>query len=320
VNENPVYDVIVIGAGPAGLTAGLYASRRDLKTLIISKNLGGQAVLSHEIENYPGFEAIDGVSLIQKMGRQAVAFGAEMKFGEIKEIKKAKNKFIIKTDDDSYDSRSLILALGLTPKTLDVPGEKKLVGRGVCYCATCDGPLFRGKDVAVIGGGNSALGAAKYLSGIAKQVYLVHRREEFRGEEQLVKELKKKENIQFVLNAEILEIKGQQFVEGMKVKDKKTEKEAVLALQGIFVEIGYFAKINFLKDLIEINGQNEIITDKNTRTSCPGIFAAGDVTDVADKQIVISAGEGAKAALEAYRYLFAHKADKKTEKVLPDWE
>jgi len=315
------YDVIIIGAGPAGMTAGLYASRRDLKTLIITKNIGGQAILSHEVENYPGFEAVDGVTLMEKFGRQAVAFGAEMKFGEVKSVKKQAEKFLVKTDTAEFEGRALILALGLNPRTLDVPGEKKLVGRGVCYCATCDGPLFRGKTVAVVGGGNSALGAARYLSGIAQKVYLIHRRDQFRGEEFLVKELKKHKNVELCLNTEVTAVKGQTQVEALAVKNSITAAATELPLGGVFVEIGYAANVNFLNDLVKINAKQEIVTDKDARTSCRGIFACGDVTDVTDKQIIISAGEGAKAALEAYRYLFAHKKeDKAEEKVLPDWE
>lgn len=315
-----VFDVIIIGGGPAGLTAGLYASRRGLKTLIMAKNLGGQTVLSHEIENFPGFEAIDGVSLIQKFGRQAIAFGGEMKITEVKSIKKIKDNFIVKTEGDEFHSKSIILALGLNPRTLDVPGEKKLVGRGVCYCATCDGPLYRNKTVAVIGGGNSALGAAKYLSEIATKVYLIHRRDEFRGEDYMVKWLEKKDNVELILDTDILEVKGQQFVEALKIKNKKTDIESEIILNGIFIEIGYAANIEFLNDLVKTNKLKEIITDKHTHTSEPGIFACGDITDCLDKQIVIAAGEGAKAALAAYRFVHENKNAKKDEKVLPDWE
>ncbi|MFA6322817.1 MAG: thioredoxin-disulfide reductase [Candidatus Buchananbacteria bacterium] len=319
MNENQ-FDVIIVGAGPAGLTAGLYASRRDLKTLIVSKNLGGQAVLSHEIENFPGFEAIDGISLIQKMSHQVLAFGAEIKYGEVKEIKKNKAGFIVKFGDHEFECKTVILALGLLPKTLDVAGEKKLLGRGVCYCATCDGPLYRNKIVAVVGGGNSALGAAQYLSGLAKQVYLIHRREEFRGEEYKVKELKKTKNVTILLNTDVVEIKGQHLVESLVLKDKTKNENIELGINGMFIEIGYSANIDFLNDLVQANKNKEIITDKNTKTSCSGIFACGDVTDVADKQMVISAGEGAKAALEAYRFIHAQKSAKAEEKVLPDWE
>jgi thioredoxin reductase (NADPH) len=169
--------------------------------------------------------------------------------------------------------------------------------------------------VAVIGGGNSALGAARYLSNIAKQVYLVHRRDEFRGEEFVVKELKKKENVELILNVDLIEIKGQSFVESLIVKDKKTNQTREISLNGIFVEIGYVAKTDFIKDLVKLNKAGEIITDKKMQTSCAGIFACGDVTDVEDKQIIISAGQGAQAALQAYKYLVSKK-----EEALPDWE
>ena len=186
---NEVYDLIIIGAGPAGLTAGLYGARRALKTLIISKDLGGQASISHDVENYPGVDLIDGLSLMKKFADQANKFGARIKYGEVTEIKKDANGFLIKTDRENFKGKALILAFGLTPTNLNVPGEQKFKGRGVSYCATCDGPLFKEKSVAVIGGGNSALDAAEYLSKIAGKVYLIHRRDQFRGEEVVVKEL-----------------------------------------------------------------------------------------------------------------------------------
>ncbi len=314
--EKKVFDLIIIGAGPAGLTAGIYAARRELKTLIISKNLGGQAILSHEIENYPGLEAIDGVSLIHKFSRQALEFGAEMKYGEVVEIKKNKNIFIVQDEkNESYKAKTVILALGLSPKKIEVPGETKLTGKGVCYCATCDGPLYRNKEVAVIGGGNSALGAARYLSEIAKKVYLIHRRPEFRGEAVAAKALTKKENVKILLSTEILEVKGQNFVEGLLIKNNQTNKISEIPINGIFVEIGYITKTEFIKDLIKLNDKGEIITDQKTKTSVEGIFACGDTTEIEDKQIIISAGQGAQAALQAYKYI-----KEKTTALLPDWE
>ena len=314
--SDSVFDLIIVGAGPAGLSAGIYAARRELKTLIISKTLGGQAVFSHEIENYPGLEAIDGVSLVHKMSRQSLSFGAEMKFGEVNKISKNKNIFSVKTEaGDEYKAKAVILALGLSPRQLDVAGENKLTGKGVCYCATCDGPLYRNKEVAVIGGGNSALGAARYLSEMAKKVYLIHRRPEFRGEALVVKLLKEKENIEIILNAKILEIKGQHLVESLLIEDVATNKNREILLNGVFVEIGYIAKTDFIKEFVKLNADGEIITDKKMQTSCDGVFACGDTTDVSDKQIVISAGQGAQAALQAYKYI----QDKNAEH-LPDWK
>ena len=311
-----IYDTIIIGGGPAGLTAGLYASRRALKTLILSKDLGGQAALSYDIENYPGVDLIDGLSLMQKFGKQAQKFGAEIKYGEVLEINKVKNQFKVKTDQNEFTGRSIILACGLAPKNLDIPGEKKFKGRGVSYCATCDGPLYKNKTVAVIGGGNSALDAAEYLSKIVKKVYLIHRRDQFRGEEVVVNRLQKDPRVELVLSSEIIEIKGDQVVESIVIKNNGYDETKEIKIDGIFVEIGYVAKTDLVKDLIKLNKVGEIITDKDTNTNEEGIFSCGDVTDCSYKQIVISAGEGAKAALQAYKYLRLQTGDH----ILPDWE
>ena len=314
--ENGIYDVIIIGGGPAGLTAGLYASRRTLKTLILTKDLGGQAAISYDVENYPGLDLIDGLSLMQKFATQAQKFGAEIRYGLVKKIRKEKKGFVVETDQAKFQAKALILAFGLEPRDLDIAGEQKFKGRGVSYCATCDGPLFKGKTVAVVGGGNSALDAAEYLAKLAAKIYLIHRHNQFRGEEIVVARLKKNLVVEMVLSSEIIEIKGSQFVESIIIKDNGHNKNKELKVNGVFVEIGYTAKTEVIKDLVKINGRGEIITDKDTNTSQAGIFACGDVTDCSYKQIIISAGEGAKAALQAYKYLYLQK----DEHILPDWE
>src|SRR3989344_327983 len=314
--SNTIYDIIIIGGGPAGLTAGLYTARRALKTLILSKDLGGQASLSYDIENYPGVDLIDGLLLMQKFAKQAQKFGAEIKYGEAIEIKKEKNQFIVVTDRESFTTQSLILACGLMPKDLNIPGEKKFKGRGVSYCATCDGPLFKNKIVAVVGGGNSALDAAEYLSKIVKKVYLIHRSDQFKGEEIILTRLRKDPKVEMVTSSEIIEIKGNQIVKSIIIKNNGDDQIKELEIDGIFVEIGYVAKTDLFKNLVKINKKGEVITDKNTNTSELGIFSCGDVTDCSYKQIVISAGEGAKAALQAYKYLRLQKGDN----ILPDWE
>lgn len=312
----PLYDIIIIGAGPAGLTAGLYTSRRALKTLVLSKDLGGQAAISHDVENYPGIELTDGLSLMHKFAKQAQKFGTQIKYGEVKKITKEKNKFTIQTNKGDFGGKALILAFGLTPCDLNIPGEEKFKGRGVSYCATCDGPLYKEKTVAVIGGGNSAMDAAEYLAKIAAKVYLIHRRDQFRGEEITFKQLKKQPKVEMILSSDILEIKGKQFVESVLIKNNGHNKKKELKVDGVFVEIGHTAKTDLVKNLIKLNNKGEIITDQDSNTSQPGIFACGDVTNCAYKQIVISAGEGAKAALQAYKYLCLQKG----EKILPDWE
>jgi thioredoxin reductase (NADPH) len=311
-----IYDIIIIGAGPAGLTAGLYASRRTLKTLVLAKDLGGQASITYDVENYPGVELIDGFGLMKKFADQAQKFGAEIRYGQASKIEKKDGLFIVKTDTENFSGKSLVLAFGLMPTDLNVTGEQKFKGRGVSYCATCDGPLYKEKIVAVIGGGNSALDAAEYLAKIASKVYLIHRRDQFRGEEIVVKKLEKNPKLEMVLSSEIKEIKGDQFVKSIIIKDNGHDKLKEIEVSGVFVEIGYTPKTELVKGLIKLNEKGEIITDKDTNTSQKGIFACGDVTDCSYKQIVISAGEGAKAALQAYKYLCLEKG----EKILPDWE
>ena len=310
-----MYDVIIIGAGAAGLTAAIYTSRRALKTLVISKDVGGQASMSSHIENYPGVGLINGVDLMLKFKTQAEQFGASFVFGQVGEIKKEKDKFIIRANGDIYEAGSLILAFGLTPRDLGVPGEEKFRGKGISYCATCDAPFFRNKTVAVVGGGNSALDAALLLSKIAAKVYLVHRRDEFKGEENLVGQVKENDKIELVLSSGVREVKGDKLIESIIVEDKDNNKKEIM-VNGIFVEIGHEVKADFIRSLVKLNEKNEIIIDSNCQTSEPGIFAAGDVTDIEYKQIVISAGEGAKAALSAYQYL-QNKTGKKGAGI--DW-
>ncbi len=303
--NTPYYDVVIVGGGAAGLTAAIYTSRRALKTLIISKDIGGQAALTNEIENYPGVGLIDGFDLMNRFLEDAKKFGAEFKSGEVKEIeKKGEGDFLVKTTVGDFKAAAVILAFGLTPRDLGVPGEEEFKGKGVSSCATCDGPLYKGKVVAVVGGGNSALDAAEYLSRIAKKVYLIHRRDQFRGDEILVERVKSKDNIELVLNSKVKEIKGEERVKSIVVVDVNDEsKEREIEVDGVFVEIGHVAKTKWLGDLVEYDERGQIKTNKNCETKTPGIFAAGDVTDIEYKQIIISGGEGAKAALQAYKYL-----------------
>ena len=298
------YDLIILGAGVAGLSSAVYASRRALKTLVVSKDLGGQTALALNIENYPGFSRIDGIDFMKTLQQQAETFGAEIKFETVNKIIPMGDQLTIVTaSGQEYSAKAIILAFGRTPRYLDIPGEKKLIGKGVAYCATCDAPLFAGKDVAVVGGGNAAINTALLLSDIANKIYLVHRREEFRAEEIKINELKQSPKIEFVSNAVATEIKGDSLVNQLVVKDIKTNTIRELSVQGVFVEIGNVVNSDWLGDLLKLNGQGEIIIDDFNHTSQPGIFAAGDATEVPYKQMVIAAGEGAKAALAAYDYI-----------------
>ncbi|MFA5052041.1 MAG: FAD-dependent oxidoreductase [Patescibacteria group bacterium] len=311
------YDLIIVGGGSAGLTAAIYASRRALKTLVISQDIGGQAAITDVIENYPGYDSITGPELMSKFHHQAEAHGAEFVFEEVKKVEKKGNIFGIRTANKSYDAKAVILAFGLSHRHLDVPGEERLIGKGVTYCATCDGPLFRGKRVAVVGGGNSGISAALYLSEIASQVYLLNRAG-LKGEEVLIEQVNKKKNIEVVSNVVTKEIIGQERVEAIVASSLDNPSEIrTIKLEGVFVEIGYIVKADFIKGLVDVDKLNQIMISPTNETSVPGIFAAGDVTTVTYKQIVISAGEGSKAALQAYKYL-QQKSGKTA--VMIDWK
>jgi thioredoxin reductase (NADPH) len=304
-----LYDVIVVGGASAGLTAAMYASRQGLTTLVITKDIGGQALLTNSIENYPPFEHIGGFELMQKFEEQAKNFGAEFAYEEVISITKDKDgDFKIKTNNDNkeYSGYALILAFGKTPRDLNVKGERELKGRGVSYCAVCDGPFFKNKKVAIVGAGDPALEAALYLKGLASQLYMVQRSDKPVGSEESIDLLQNKDNnnkISFISNSSVKSINGTSKVESLTLYDSKSKSETKLDVDGIFVEMGYVARTDIVKDLVKLNGSKEIIIDKYCATSTEGVFAAGDVTDVPYKQAIISAGQGAIAALSAYNYL-----------------
>jgi len=306
-----LYDLIIIGAGPAGLTAGIYASRRKLNNLILTKDIGGQAASVPHVENFPGFEQIDGFTLCDNMRKQAEKFGSQFKYEEVVKVGKENNFFEVETSaGNKYQAQALILSFGVTPRNLDVPGEKEFLNKGVTYCANCDAPLYKNKIVAVVGGGNSALDAAEYLSKIAKKIYLIHRRDEFRGEEILVEKVKKLDNIELVLHTVVQEIKGDKFVNKIIVKNLQDESIKELAVEGVFIEIGHVVNASPVRQAVKLDEKQQIIIDDYCRTSESGIFAAGDVASGEYKQIIIAAGEGAKAALSAYKYLQQKKGQK----------
>lgn len=301
-----MYDVIIIGGGPAGLSAALYAARRSLKTLVIAKSVGGQATIAPVIENYPGIDKISGGELSAKFYTQASKFGAEIKSDEIKSITKDKH-FALQGNSKKYQARSVILAFGKTPQDLGVKGEEEFKSKGVSYCATCDGLFFKDKIVAVIGGGNSAAESAILLAKTSKQVYLIHRREEFTAEKVLFDEITKNPKIKTILNSVITEIKGSDVVGSVDIQSLKDKSISNLALSGVFVEIGFVVKADFVKKLVELDKRNQIIINELNQTKTPGLFAAGDVTQIRYKQIIIACGEGAKTALAVYDYLAAEK-------------
>lgn len=298
-----IFDTIIIGAGPAGLTAGIYAVRREMKALVIGKEVGGQVMWASEVENYPGFRKINNFELIGKWQEHAKDLGVNIQNSEIKKIEKKDNLFMVYTNKESFKGRTVIIAMGLKPRRLAIPGEERLTGKGVSYCANCDSPFYRNQTVAVVGGGNSALDAAEILSKIASQVYLIHRREQFRGFEALVEEVKNKDNVKLALNSEVKGISGEEKVESIQVYNNQTKQEEKLAVNGIFIEIGRIAHTDLVADYVDRTKQCQIIVDDKCRTRTPGLFACGDVTTVPFKQITIAMGQATIAALAAYEYI-----------------
>lgn len=304
-----MHDVIILGAGAAGLTAAIYTSRKKLKTLVVSIDIGGQTNLTGNIENYPGTGPMGGAELMQKFYTEAEGFGAEIVMGKSSKVEKTENGFRVGlANGESYESKALILAYGKVPKSLGIEGEEKFMGRGVSTCVTCDSPLYKGRNVAVIGGGNSAVEGALELAAVAKKVYLIHRRDSFRADGVTLDKLKNYANIELMLNSIPLRINGNKNVEGILVENVPTKDKTDIKVDGVFIEIGYVVDTSFVQHLVKVNDKNEIIVDGRGNTSHAGIFAAGDVTFTPFKQTVIAAGDGAKAALECYRWLTGGKA------------
>lgn len=300
-------DMAIIGAGPAGMTAAVYSARKRLKTALISKDIGGQVAWTLGVENYPGFQYITGRELASKFQEQVQQYPIPIILDEAQGIKTDPEKFtIITTGGRTVEARTVIIAMGKRPRELGLPREKALVGHGVSYCPTCDGPLFGGKDVAVCGGSNSALSAAIDMSAMASKVFVVSRNP-WRADAVLSEKAEQIKNVEKRVGYNLLEIVGDNVVQGLRIREKETGHEETLKVQGIFVEIGLDPNTEFVKGLLPLNHHNEIIVDCMCRTDVPGIYAAGDVTAVHEKQIVVAAGEGAKAALSAYEYLLRKK-------------
>ena len=299
-----MYDLMIIGGGPAGLAAGVYAARKQLKTLLISGDIGGQINTTWGIENYLGYQFIEGPELISKFETQVGQFPIDQKIGDkIRQLKKIKGGFTATTEAAKrYQSQSVVFATGKRPRKLNVPGETELTGRGVSYCAICDGPVFAGQKVAVVGGGNSALEAVLDLLKIAEHVNLVSLTP-LTGDSVLSTQLKGAKKLTVFLEHETTGIKGKELVEAIQLKELKTGKEKELEVGGVFIEIGLEPNSAAVKGLVKLNKWGEVIVTPRNETSVPGFYAAGDVTDVPEKQIIVAAGEGAKAALQAHRYL-----------------
>lgn len=299
-----MYDLIILGAGPAGLTAALYAARKKLNLLLVTKELGGQVMWTKDIENYMGYQFITGPELMEKFDEQIRSYLSEkvLLYETVKGIKQAADgSCIVETGSGKLQARTAILATGKNPRHLDVPGELEFRGKGVSYCATCDGPLFKNKEVAVIGGGNSALQAALELSGIAKTVYLVDR-SGYKADALIVDKVMAREDIIKLHQYRVKRISGENLVKEITLQNS-SDRGKNLAVQGVFVEVGLEPNTEYLNNFVELSERREIKVDCRCRTSIPGVFAAGDVTDSVDKQIIIAAGDGAKAAIAVSEYL-----------------
>ena len=298
-------DLIIIGAGPAGLTAGLYAARARLKTLMLEKlSPGGQVLMTDWVENYPGFpDGISGFELMDKMRRQAEKFGLEIKSQEVSRLDVLPEKQIITTDNGNLESKALILACGATPQRLGIEGESLLTGKGVSYCATCDGPFYREQEVAVIGGGDTAVEEALFLTKFASRIYLVHRRDKLRATKLLQERAWEEEKIEIIWDSIPKRIVGEAGVDGIDLKNVKTGEESHLPVQGVFVFIGYRPNNELVKGLLECDERGFVVTNKYMETSETGVFAAGDITSKLLRQISTAVGDGATAAFMAERYL-----------------
>lgn len=302
---NHIYDVIIIGGGPAGYTAALYASRAGLDTLIIEKlSVGGQMTLTGDIENYPGFpEAIDGFTLGMNMQAAAERFGTVTEYGEVTALDLLSFPKEIKVDNTSYYSKAVILAMGASPRLLGIEGEAEFTGRGIHYCAHCDGRFYKDKTVAVIGGGNSAVSDALYLSRIAKKVILIHRRDTLRATKIYHEPLMNANNIEFMWNSQLIKLVTESKVKGAIIKNILTNEEAPIDCDAIFVSIGRRPETNTVKGIINLDENGYIIADESTKTSVEGVYAAGDIRTKALRQIVTAASDGAIAAHFAEEYI-----------------
>jgi len=295
-------DVLIVGAGPAGLTAGVYCARKMLGTLIVSENIGGQALESWAIENYMGYRMITGEDLMKKFEEQVRTLNIRLEVGRVVTIREADGVFeAVTLAGKTFRARALILTQGKKPKKLGVTGEEKYLGRGLSVCATCDGPLYKGKRVAVVGGGNSALQTALEMAKIATSVSLIVR-STIRADPVYTERLASAKNITVHTGAQISALHGDTFLSGITVRDGKGGEQQI-GLDGVFIEIGWEPNTEMLDGLVTLNDRKEVVVDVNGCTSRPGVFAAGDITNAKSKQIIIAAGEGAKAALEAYEYL-----------------
>lgn len=300
-----IYDMVIIGGGPGGYTAALYAARAGLKTIVLEKlSAGGQMALTHQIDNYPGFEeGVDGFTLGEKMQQSAERFGAETELAEVERVDLKADPKVIETSEGTFYGRTVVYAAGAGPRELGLPNEQQLIGRGVNYCAACDGMFYRGKTVVLVGGGNSAAADALILSRIAKKVILVHRRDTLRAEKIYHEPLQKAENLEFQWNSVVKEILSDGKVSGVVLQNLKTGEKQSLECDGVFVSIGRRPNTALVQGQLELDAGGYIVADESTRASVPGVFAVGDVRAKALRQIITAAADGAVAVHFAEEYL-----------------
>ena len=298
-------NLIIIGGGPGGLSASIYAARNGVAPLVLNgPEPGGQITTTSELENYPGFpDPVGGFELTQRMTEQAENFGVRLKYESAEEVDFSGDKFTVKTETGEYIADSIIIATGAEPKTLGLDKEDSLRGNGVSYCATCDAAFFRNKEVAIVGGGDTALWESTFLAKFASKVYILHRRDKFRGAKILGDRVKAKDNIEILWDTEVKSLKGENKLEGIRIFNNKTGEERDLDVSGFFVAIGHHPRTECLNGQIDLDDYGYILTDKKQHTNIPGVFACGDVQDPDYRQVVIAAGSGAKAAIEASEYI-----------------
>lgn len=300
-----IYDLLIIGAGPAGMSAGIYGARAGMKTIILEKGMaGGTITMVHSIENYPGFpDGISGSQLSDLMKKQCLNFGIEFVNREVRSIIREEKSFCIKTDNDDYLSKAVIIASGSSPRRLNVQGENELLGRGVSYCATCDGPLFKNQNIAVIGCGNSGLQEGKFLLKFARTITFIEFLPHITADKILYDYFAGEKRVEFVLNAELISIEGVSNVEAIKIKDRKSGVIRTINVTGVFIYVGLIPNAQFVKGLVNVDNDGFIITDDRFATSVPGVFAAGDIRAKRIRQVVVACSEGAQAAINVYHFL-----------------
>ncbi len=297
-----IYDLIIIGGGPAGLSAAIYAARQKINFIVFTGDIGGQTKWSTEVGNYLGFHLMTGEELVKKFKEHLKDYKIKVNENELViGIRKKNKSFIISTKKRKYETKTIVIATGKKPRHLNIPGEKELYGRGVTYCATCDAPLYKGKTITIIGGGNSAIEAAMILEKYAKKMNLLVLGPRVKGEPVLQDKLKKMKSLNLITKAKTTEVLGNKKVRGLKYEQDKQVKS--LKTDGVFIEVGLIPNTNFCKDFLKLNKWGEIVVNKQMQSSVQGIFAAGDVNDGTEKQIIVAAGEGCVALLEAVKYL-----------------